>query len=89
MALGADRKQVLRLVLKEGIVLTALGLGLGLVGAVFVGHAVKSMLYGVGTTDVGAISVVSILLLASAMFACYFPARRATHVDPIVALRYE
>ena len=89
MALGADRKQVLRLVLKEGIVLTVLGLGLGLVGAVFVGHAVKSMLFGVGTTDVGAISVVSILLLASAMFACYFPAQRATKVDPMVALRYE
>ena len=89
MALGAGRKQVLQMVLKEGIVLIALGLGLGLAGAMFVGHAVKSTLYGVGTIDVGAISVVSILLLASAMFACYFPAQRATKVDPMVALRYE
>jgi putative ABC transport system permease protein len=89
MALGADRNQVLRLVLKEGIVLAVVGLGLGLVGAMFVGRAVKSMLFGVGTIDFAAFSIVSLLLLGSALLACYFPAQRATRVDPMVALRYE
>ena len=89
MALGADRKEVLRLVLREGIVLALAGLGLGLIGAVFVGRAVKSMLFGVGTIDLGAFAVVSLLLLMSALLACYFPALRATNVEPVVALRYE
>ncbi len=89
MALGADRRQVLGLVLKEGVALALIGLGLGLVGAFFVGRAIRSTLYGVGTIDFTAFSVVSILLLISALFACYLPARRATKVDPMVALRYE
>lgn len=89
IALGADRKQVLTLVMKEGIVLALIGLGLGLVGACLVGYVMKSMLYGVGTVDFGAFSIVSITLLTSALMACYFPAQRATKVDPIVALRYE
>jgi len=89
IALGAGRKQVLTLILREGIVLAAIGLGLGLVGALFVGRAVKSMLFGVGTMDLGAFAAVSILLMASALLACYFPAQRATKVDPMVALRYE
>ncbi len=89
MALGADRNQVLQLVLREGVVLALAGLGLGLVGALFVGRALKSMLFGVGTIDLAAFATVSILLLASALLACYFPAQRATKVDPMVALRYE
>lgn len=89
IALGADRKQVLTLVMKEGIVLALIGLGLGLVGACLVGYVMKSMLYGIGTVDFGAFSIVSITLLTSALMACYFPAQRATKVDPIVALRYE
>jgi predicted lysophospholipase L1 biosynthesis ABC-type transport system permease subunit len=89
IALGATREQVLGLVLKEGVVLALIGLALGLVGACLVGHAMKSTLYGVGTVDFAAFSVVSITLLASALLACYFPAQRATKVDPMVALRYE
>ena len=89
MALGADRKQVLQLVLREGVVLALAGLGIGLIGAVFVGHAVKSMLFGVGTIDLAAFTAVSVLLLGSALLACYFPAHRATNVEPVVALRYE
>ena len=89
IALGANREQVLKLVMKEGIVLALIGLGLGLAGACLVGYVMKSMLYGVGTVDLGAFSIVSITLLTSALLACYFPARRATKVDPMVALRYE
>jgi len=89
IALGANRDQVLALVLKEGIVLALIGLALGLAGACLVGHAMRSTLYGVGTVDFTAFGVVSITLLASALLACYFPAQRATQVDPMVALRYE
>jgi putative ABC transport system permease protein len=89
MALGADRYNVLRLVIREGIVLAVVGLGLGLVGAFFVGRAIRSTLYGVGTVDLTAFVAVSILLMGSALLACYFPAHRATRVDPMVALRYE
>jgi putative ABC transport system permease protein len=89
MALGADRKQVLTLVLKEGAVLALFGMCLGLVGASFVGRAMQSILFGVGTIDLTAFAAVSLLLLGSALLASYFPARRATKVDPMVALRYE
>lgn len=89
MALGADRSQVLRLVLREGVVLALVGLSLGLIGAAFVGRAIRSTLYGVGTIDLLELGVVSALLFASALLACYFPAQRATRVDPMVALRYE
>jgi len=89
IALGANREQVLKLVLKEGIVLALIGLALGLAGACLVGRAMHSTLYGVGTVDFAAFSVVSITLVASALLACYFPAQRATKVDPMVALRYE
>lgn len=89
MALGADRNQVLTLVLKEGAVLALFGMCLGLVGASFVGRAMQSILFGVGTIDLTAFAAVSLLLLGSALLASYFPARRATKVDPMVALRYE
>jgi len=89
MALGADRNQVLTLVLKEGAVLALFGMCLGLVGASFVGRAMQSILFGVGTIDFTAFAAVSLLLLGAALLASYFPARRATKVDPMVALRYE
>ena len=89
IALGANREQVLKLILREGVMLALVGLGLGLVGACLVGRAMRSILFGVGTVDFTAFSVVSITLLVSALLACYFPARRATKVDPMVALRYE
>jgi putative ABC transport system permease protein len=89
VALGAGHSQVLKLILKEGIVLALIGLGLGLVGALFIGRAIRSTLYGVGTVDFTAFAAVSIILLASALLACYVPAQRATKVDPMVALRYE
>ena len=89
MALGADKQQVLGLVLREGLFLALGGLALGLVGAMILGRAMQSTLYGVGTVDVGPFAVVAVVLLAAAMLACYIPARRAAKVDPMVALRYE
>ncbi|HKQ04615.1 MAG TPA: ABC transporter permease [Blastocatellia bacterium] len=89
MALGAGGRQILLLVLREGVALALLGLGLGLGGAYLVGRAMQSTLYGVMALDIVAFSAVAAVLLASAALACYFPARRASRVDPMVALRDE
>ena len=89
MALGAQREQVARLVLREGMMLALMGLAIGLVGACLVGRTMRSVLYGVGTVDLGAFTLVALVLLSAAVFACFIPARRATRVDPMVALRYE
>ncbi len=89
MALGADRREVITLVLKEGILLAVVGSAIGLVGACFVGRAMSGVLFRVGTVDFGAFSVVSLTLLLAALLACYVPAQRAAKVDPMVALRYE
>jgi putative ABC transport system permease protein len=89
IALGANQKQVLKIILTEGIELAAIGLGIGLAGTWLVGRAMHSTLYGVGTVDFAAFTAVSIVLLGSALLASYVPARRAANVDPMVALRYE
>jgi predicted permease len=89
MALGAAGGQILSLVLREGVILALLGLGLGLGGAYLVGRAMQSTLYGISALDVRAFSGVAVVLLAAALLACYFPARRASRVDPMVALRDE
>ena len=89
MALGADRSHVLRLILREGLVLALTGLGLGLLGGVLVGRAVQSVLYQVGMIDLPTLCGVAVLLLAAGLLASYLPARRATKVDPMVALRCE
>ena len=89
MALGAGPQQVLRLVLKEGMRLALVGLVVGLGGTYFVGRLMKTILYQVNAIDPAAISAVAAVLMLSALLACYIPARRATQVDPMVALRDE
>jgi putative ABC transport system permease protein len=89
MALGAGSREVLAMVLREGMLLAAAGLVLGLGGTYFVGRTMKSILYGVSAVDPLAIGAVAVVLLLSAALACYLPARRATRVDAMVALRYE
>jgi putative ABC transport system permease protein len=80
---------VLKLILSQGIKLTVIGVGCGLVGAYLLTRALSSLLYGVTATDTATFVFVSLLLIAVALIATYMPARRATKVDPLVALRYE
>jgi predicted permease len=87
MALGAGEGQVLSLIMKEGMTLGLIGLLIGLLGSYGIGRLMKSMLYGIGSIDGPAFSVVAAILLLSALVACYIPARRATTIDPMQALR--
>jgi ABC-type antimicrobial peptide transport system permease subunit len=89
MALGAARTDVLRLVVREGLRLTLVGIVLGLLGSVGLGLVLSQVLYGVKPVDAGVFGGVTALLLAVSALACYMPARRATRVDPLVALRAE
>jgi putative ABC transport system permease protein len=89
MALGADTSRVLILILREGMILAGIGLILGLVGTYFVGRLMHTLFFNVGAIDPAAFSTVAILLLASALLACYVPAARAAKVDPMDALRQE
>jgi predicted permease len=89
MALGAQRTNILRLVLNHGLTLTALGLAIGLVLSFVLTRFLRGMLFGVATTDALTFICVVTLLCAAALLACYLPARRAMKVDPIVALKHE
>jgi putative ABC transport system permease protein len=89
MALGAGRGQVLGLVISEGMKSALIGLAIGLPGVYFVGKTLKNLLYQISAVDVRALSAVVAVLLASAVVACYVPARRATKIDPMAALRQE
>jgi len=89
MALGATRSEVMRLVLDQSLMLTAAGVGLGLVGAAFTTRYLESLLFGLTPLDPPTFIAVSALLVMVAAIAAYLPARRATKVDPLVALRCE
>ena len=89
MALGASRSQIMRLVLGDGMSLTFIGILLGLAGSVALTRVMESFLFGVSPTDAMTFVGVSLLLAAVSLLAAYLPARKATRLDPTIALRCE
>ena len=89
MALGANRRDVLWLVLREALLLVLAGIAVGLPVIFMTARFIATLLYGLPPTDAGSLSLAAILLVLVAMLAGYWPARRATRIDPLVALRYD
>ena len=89
VALGASRRDVLRLVLGQGLKITLIGVGIGIAAALGLTRLITTMIYGVGALDPLTFAAVAVLLSCIALAACYLPARRAMRVDPAVALRQE
>jgi putative ABC transport system permease protein len=89
IALGAQRRDVLRLVLGDGAKLVFFGIAIGIAGAIALTRVMTSLLFEVKATDPETFAVVAVLLAIVALAACYVPTRRAMLVDPVIALRYE
>jgi putative ABC transport system permease protein len=89
LAIGAQPRQVLLLVLKQGLLLTILGVVVGLGAALALTRLLSGLLFGVEAIDISTFTMISLLLILVSLFACYLPARRAMRIDPLRALRYE
>jgi putative ABC transport system permease protein len=89
IALGAQPREVLRLVLRQGLYLVGIGLAVGLLGSLALRSLIKGLLFNVQASDPATLISVAVVLIVVALLACWIPARRATKVDPLVALRYE
>ncbi len=89
MALGAQSFDVLKLIAWQGMKLVMIGVGIGLLASFAVNRVLSSLLIGVGTADISTFAIIAFLLIAVAFIACYLPARKATKIDPLKALRYE
>jgi putative ABC transport system permease protein len=89
MALGAQPSRVLMLVLRQGLLLTLIGIGIGLAGALALRRVMSGLLFGVDATDPATFAAIVVLLTVVSLIACYIPARRATRIDPLIALKYE
>lgn len=87
MAIGASRANVVQMILREGLLLVGVGVGIGLGGSLALSRSIRSLLFEVGPDDPITLSTVTILLASIALFACFIPARRATQIDPMIALR--
>ena len=89
MAIGASRTDVFKMILGQGMKLTLLGVGIGLLGAFALTRLMATMLFGVEPTDATTFGSIAVLLITIALLACYLPGRRATKVEPTISLRYE
>jgi putative ABC transport system permease protein len=89
IALGAQRRDVLRMILQQSLAIVALGLGVGLISALGATRLMRTLFYGVSANDLSTYALALFVLSAAALAATYLPARRAMNVDPMVALRYE
>jgi ABC-type antimicrobial peptide transport system permease subunit len=89
MAVGAHSRDVVTMILRNGLILGLWGIGIGIVGAVGLSRYLKSMLFEMSPTDPVTYGIVAVILLSVAILACYIPARQAAKIDPMNALRYE